>query len=83
MRDLIARMRRNPTGDWTIQDVERACRLAGVRCMPPSGGGSHYKVSHPSQAEILTIPARKPVKPIYIKRLVAFLSRVGGDDAEH
>jgi hypothetical protein len=76
--DLLAQMRRNPAGDWTIADVERACRQAGVGCVPPTGGGSHYKVSHPSQAEILTIPARKPVKPIYIKKLAAFLARVGG-----
>ena len=30
------------------------------------------------QAEILTTPARKPVTPIYIKKLAAFLARVGG-----
>jgi hypothetical protein len=77
MRDLIERMRRNPAADWTIGDVERACRQAEVRCTPPSGGGSHFKVSHPSQAEILTIPARKPAKPVYIRKLVAFLARVG------
>jgi hypothetical protein len=78
MRDLVEQMRRNPAGDWSIGDVERACRQVGVRCVPPTGGGSHYKVSHPSQAEILTIPARRPVKPVYIRKLVVFLARVGG-----
>lgn len=78
MSDLLARMRRNPAGDWTMADVERACRHAGVRCVPPSGGGSHPKVSHPSQAEILTIPARRPIKPVYIRHLARFLDRVGG-----
>jgi hypothetical protein len=33
-------------------------------------------VSHPSQRDILTIPARRPIKPIYIRRLVEFLDRV-------
>jgi len=50
---------------------------------PPSGGGSHFKVSHLSQDEILTIPARRPIKPVCIRKLVAFLARAEGDDANH
>lgn len=41
---LLAAMQDNPVG-WTIADVERLCRLAGLSCRPPRGGGSHYKVS--------------------------------------
>jgi hypothetical protein len=73
-------MRRNPAADWTIRDVEAACRTAGARCTPPSGGGSHYKVSHPSRREILTIPARRPIKVVYIRKLVDFLSGIGEPD---
>jgi hypothetical protein len=80
---VLGRLRHNPAGDWTIRDIERVCRRAGVRCTPPSGGGSHYRISHPSQAEIITIPARRPIKPVYIRRFVAFLDRVGGGDATH
>jgi len=74
--DLLDRMRRNPVGDWTISDIERLCRSQHIVCQPPSGGGSHFKVSHDSVADILTIPARRPIKPKYIRLLVKFVSLV-------
>ena len=78
MTDLLSRMRRNPVADWTIGDVEAVCREHGLRCSPPSGGGSHYKVSHPSVPEILTVPARRPIKPVYIRRLARLIDSIGG-----
>ena len=73
----LERMRRNPVGDWTIQDIEVVCAAYGIDCVPP-GRGSHYGISHPSRPEILTIPARKPVKAPYIRLLVAFVDAVTG-----
>jgi hypothetical protein len=70
--DLLEQMRRNPASDWTINDVERLCRQHGLRCDPPRGGGSHYKISKAGSATILTLPYRRPIKPIYIRKLVAF-----------
>ena len=72
----LAAMRANPAGDWTISDIEAVCREHDVRCMPPAGGGSHYKVSDRSQRDILTIPGRRPVKPIYVRKLVRFIDAV-------
>jgi hypothetical protein len=77
MTALVERMRRNPAADWTIRDVETVCAALGLRCSSASGGGSHYKVSHPSQREILTVPARRPIKPIYIRKLVRMIDAVG------
>ncbi len=77
MSDLLDRMKRNPAGDWTIRDVETICRTYGVRCSPPTGGGSHYKISHPLRQEILTVPFRRPVKPVYIRKLVRFIEDIG------
>ena len=74
-------MRRNPAGDWAIADVEKVCAQHGVRCTAPTGGGSHYKVSHPSQQAILTIPHARPVKAVYIRKLVKFIEAVGGAGA--
>jgi hypothetical protein len=68
-------MRNNPAGDWTIADVGRVCREVGVSCIPPRGG-SHWKVAHATQRDILTIPSRRPIKPVYIRRLVRFLEAV-------
>ena len=72
----LEQMRRNPQGDWTIGDVEALCREHGVRCEPARGGSSHFKVAHASQAIILTVPYKRPIKPIYIRQLVAFIDAV-------
>lgn len=49
-------MRRNPAGDWKIVDMEMLCREYGVDCFANRSGGSHYKISHSTQREILTLP---------------------------
>jgi hypothetical protein len=67
---LLDQMRDNPKGDWSIRDVETLCRQIGLRCSPPRGGGSHYKVSSQHLDGIVTVIARKPIKPIYIRHLV-------------
>jgi hypothetical protein len=69
-------MRANPSGDWKIKDVETACIEDGLSCNPPTGGGSHYKVSHPDFHAILTIPSRKPIKAVYIRKLVATIAQL-------
>jgi len=73
--DLLARMKRNPQGDWTIKEDETVCAQHGVSCKPPTGGGSHYKVSHARIDHIQTIPFKRPIKAVYIRRLVSFLGR--------
>ena len=69
-------MRANPRADWRISDVEALCREYNVSFAPPRGGGSHCKVTHPSQSEILTIPFKRPIKPVYIRKLVEFIDAV-------
>ena len=71
---LLDRMRENPR-DWRIEDVITLCRGHGIECTPPRKG-SHYKVKHASMIEILTIPAHRPIKPVYVRELVAFVDRV-------
>jgi hypothetical protein len=70
---VLDQMARNPAAGWKIADVELVCRAEGATCSPPRGGGSHYKVSKPGKREILTIPFKRPIKPVYIRKLVAFL----------
>jgi predicted RNA binding protein YcfA (HicA-like mRNA interferase family) len=72
---LLYRMRQNPAGDWTIEDIKRLCEGLGWQCLPPSGGGSHWKVKAPDQDAILTVPAKRPIKPIYIRKLLAMMER--------
>ncbi len=74
--DLLDRMRANPRGDWRISDVMTVCRRHGVECDPPRGGGSHYGVAHPRIARKLAVPARRPIKAVYIHDLVEFIDEV-------
>lgn len=71
---ILAKMGGNPKGDWTIDDVKSVCRYYCIECDPPSGGGSHWKVSSPHLEGILTIPANRPIKTIYIKKLVSYMT---------
>ncbi len=76
---LLARMRANPR-DWRIEDIAIVCKSIGIVCTAPRKG-SHYKVKHESMAEILTIPAHRPIKPVYVRSLVSFIDAVRGDTA--
>jgi hypothetical protein len=76
MSKRLARMVENPRAGWTISDVEAVCAEFGITCQPPRGGGSHYKISHPAVPEILTIPFKRPIKPVYIRKLVSFVDAV-------
>jgi len=67
-------MRGNPR-DWRIEDIASVCAAFGVTCTAPRKG-SHYKVKHDSQAAFLTIPARRPIKPVYVTDLVRFIDAV-------
>jgi len=77
--DLLDQMRRNPRADWTIKDVETVCKQHGLVCSPPNKG-SHYKISVPGTPVILTVPYKRPIKPVYIRLLVRLidLKREGG-----
>jgi predicted RNA binding protein YcfA (HicA-like mRNA interferase family) len=75
--DLLARMRRNPAGDWHIRDVETVCREHGL-LFRAGKGTSHCHAKHPTAREILTIPARRPIKPVYIRKLVRYIEVYGG-----
>jgi predicted RNA binding protein YcfA (HicA-like mRNA interferase family) len=66
-------MRNNPR-DWQISDVENVARAHGVTVR--KGGGSHVTFSHPTVSDILTIPARRPIKAPYIRDFVNFIDSI-------
>jgi len=65
-------MRRNPRDGWRIEDIQVVCAALGIELRAPTSG-SQYKVTHPDSREILTIPAARPIKPIYIRQLITFI----------
>jgi hypothetical protein len=76
MSKRLEAMRQNPQSDWKIVDVEALCKEYEINCSPHRGGSSHYKVSHPWLTEILTVPFKRPIKPVYIRQLVKFVDAV-------
>ena len=72
----LEQMRRNPKADWKIADVKYLCDEFQITCDPPRGGGSHYKIAHPKIAEKLAVPYKRPIKPVYIRMLVAMVDKI-------
>jgi len=70
---LLTAMKANPTADWQIHDIEVVCGQFGLVITPARGGGSHFKVRRPGRNAILTIPARRPILPVYIRALVSMI----------
>ena len=67
---LVAAMKANPKADWSPEDVRvvaRACDLT-VR----QGRTSHAVLTN-ALGEHLTVPMHKPIKPVYIRRLVRLI----------
>jgi hypothetical protein len=73
----LDKMRANPR-DWRIDQLETVASAFGVRCRKP--GGSHVVFEHPAVAEALSVPARRPIKPIYVTRFVRLIDAIRGDD---
>jgi hypothetical protein len=61
-----------------MADVQAVCHEYGVRCEPSRGGGSHYKVFHVAVPGALTIPFKRPIKPVYIRQHVQLIDQLPG-----
>ena len=72
---LYAAMKSNPRGDWSITDVQSLCRAFEIDCEAPTRG-SHYTLSHPRVSGKLTIPVRRPIKPVYIRLLLDLIGEL-------
>ncbi len=71
---LLAAMRRNPAGDWRIEDLTRIADRHGIPWRQP--GTSHVTFA-PDSVRGLTVPAHKPIKPVYIRKFLAMMDDVG------
>lgn len=70
---IIVRMRNNPR-DWRIEDVQSVADRFGMEMRNPRG--SHVILSHPEVTEILSVPAHRPIKPIYIRKLIEMIDTI-------
>ncbi|MGH7104719.1 MAG: hypothetical protein ACREFJ_20255 [Acetobacteraceae bacterium] len=60
--------------------MEAVAAASGLKVR--KSGGSHVVFSHPAVAEALTVPARRPIKPVYVRRFVALIGAVRGSDEQ-
>jgi hypothetical protein len=67
-------MRANPR-DWRIEDLKMVADKFSIQYR--QHGTSHVVFRHPT-AGFLTVPAARPIKPVYIRRFLALLDRVEG-----
>jgi predicted RNA binding protein YcfA (HicA-like mRNA interferase family) len=72
---LREKMQNNPQ-NWRIEDAERLAKSFGFDC--GSGKGSHRIFYHPRLTERLSIPAKRPVKPVYIRKLLDLIEELEG-----
>ena len=69
---LLEAMRRNPR-DWQIGQLVTVAVQFGLECR--NHGGSHHVFSHPALFEALSVPAHRPIKPVYVRRFVALVDQ--------
>jgi hypothetical protein len=75
---IFNKMKRNPN-DFRIEDVKTVANHYGLTGAWPCGGSSHITFRHSTGGKI-TIPAKKPIKPIYIKLFVKFIEELNKDE---
>jgi len=69
---LLQNMRKNRVG-WRIEELQAVAQEHFVEWRRPGRGGSHVIFSAPGVREIVSVPAKRPIKPVYIKQFVALI----------
>jgi hypothetical protein len=70
---IIARMRRNPR-DWRIEDLKIVADSLAIE--HDQHGTSHVVFRH-AKAGRLSVPAHRPIKPVYVRLFVDLVDRAG------
>jgi hypothetical protein len=65
-------MRTNPSG-WRIEELLKVADENGVEARRPGRGGSHVIFSASGVREIVSVPAKRPIKPIYVKHFLLLI----------
>ena len=73
----LQKMRKHPMG-WRIGELQAVAEENVVEWRRPGRGGSHVIFSAPGVREIVSVPAKRPIKPVYIKQFVALIDAAGG-----
>jgi hypothetical protein len=72
---LLSKLRNNPQ-DWQIETLKELAARYDIQWRQP--GTSHVTFRHQNGAK-LTVPARRPIKPIYIKKFIQLIDETEGE----
>ena len=73
---LLQAMRKNPVG-WRVEELQAVAKERQVEWRRPGRGGSHVIFSVTGVREIVSVPAKRPIKLVYIKQLLALVDAAG------
>ena len=63
----LQKMRKHQMG-WRVEVLQAVAAENFVEWRRPCRGGSHVIFSAPGVREIVSVPAKRPIKPVYIKQ---------------
>lgn len=69
---LLAKMRNNPR-NWKIEDVKTIADRYGLQYRQP---GTSHVTFRAKTGDKVTVPAHKPLKPIYVKLFIALINEL-------
>lgn len=70
---LLEAMRNNPR-DWRIDDLLSVAAQFGIECR--NHGGSHHVFGYPGLESDVSVPAHRPIKPVYIRLFLSLVDSV-------
>ena len=74
IKKLIQKMHDNPR-DWKLDTLESIAIRFGIKVR--KSGGSHVVFMHEYSSMVITVPAKRPIKPIYIQQFLALINDIG------
>jgi hypothetical protein len=77
---ILREMRRNRNG-WRIEELISVAGNNEIEWRRPGRGGSHVIFSAPRVRAIVSVPDKRPIKPVYIDHFITLGSYTKGPDA--
>jgi len=71
----LEKMRNNPR-DWRIEDVITVTKSFNL--LMRTKGGSYHVFGFPGVKDSVSVPAHKPIKPVYIRQFIELIDRSRG-----
>lgn len=68
----LLKLKQNPK-DWRIEDLKVVASQFGIDCKQPGTSHVTFRAKNGSK---LTVPAKKPIKPIYVKQFVILIEEL-------